>query len=296
MKIRSLLMTYSFQKNSLRNTLLALLGCLAVVAPARASVRPFKVVIDPGHGGSDTGATFSNGVIQIAEKDVTLVLARQVAAELKALGVDATLTRREDQELTLGSRTELANRMGADIFLSIHMNSVRHGHGGRGGQRGSAEGFETYILNNATDASSRRLAHLENTVISREGIQTPQQGDVALILRDLRLDANLAESKRLACSIQNGLVTRAPALASSAHDKRRNRGVKQALFHVLLGAEMPSVLVEAGFLSSPTDRSLVLSVEGRKAMASSIARSIERYRRLKGTHAATLALSRCQVR
>lgn len=265
--------------------LLGLTLCSWGASSAHAYLRPFKVVIDPGHGGADTGTIFNNGMNSVAEKNVTLLIARQVAAQLRAEGIEATLTRHDDRELTLGSRTELANRMGADLFLSIHMNSGPATPG-----IGGAEGVETYILNNATDASSRRLAHLENTVISHEGIHTPEQEDVALILRDMRLDANLAESKRLACTIQNHLVGN--RLIAS---RPRNRGVKQALFHVLLGADMPSVLVEAGFLSSYHDRAIVLSAEGRQKIAASIARAIEQYRALKGTRAASVALSRCQV-
>jgi N-acetylmuramoyl-L-alanine amidase len=261
---------------------------MTTTIPALAASRPFKVVIDPGHGGTDFGTIYHNGDYPIAEKNVTLMIARQVALQLRAHGIDATLTRRDDRELPLGKRTELANRMAADVFLSIHMNSAP------GAELKGAEGVETYILNNATDASSRRLAYLENTVISRDGIKTPQQEDVALILRDMRLDANLSESKRLACAIQNSLV--GPRKPGAPRSHQKSRGVKQALFHVLLGADMPSVLVEAGFLSNPRDRAIVLSAEGRKAMATSIARAIEQYRRLKGTRAATVALSRCRVR
>jgi len=265
------------------------LGLIATAAPLFVSIaahaaiapHPFKVVIDPGHGGADHGAIYRNGTYPISEKNVTLMIARQVATSLRAQGVDVTLTRRDDRDLALGKRTELANRMNADVFLSIHMNSAP-GH-----ELLKAEGVETYILNNATDASSRRLAHLENTVISHDGLDTPQAEDVALILRDMRLDANVSESKRLACAVQNGLA------GSRA---QKNRGVKQALFHVLLGADMPSILVEAGFLSSPRDRAAVLTSEGRQAMADRISRAIESYRALKGTRAASMALSRCRVR
>ena len=280
--------------------LMMLLLC-ATNAPtlARAFNRPFKVVLDPGHGGSDTGTTFYNGLYAITEKSVTLLIARQVADQLRAEGIDVTLTRRDDRDLSLGRRTEIANRLGADLFLSIHMNSTQS----QG--RGEPEGVETYILNNATDASSRRLAHLENTVISHVGNETPEQEDVALILRDMRLDANLSESKRLACTLQNNLVGRGregrPRSTAGSPQKaparttQRNRGVKQALFHVLLGADMPSALVEAGFLSSSQDRAIVLSAEGRKAIAAAIARAIEQYRALKGTRAASVALNSCKV-
>jgi N-acetylmuramoyl-L-alanine amidase len=252
--------------------------------------RPFKIVIDPGHGGVDHGTVHDNGMVKLAEKDVTLMLARGVARELIARGFEVTLTRTDDRDLALGARTQLANRLGADIFLSIHMNSTTPG------SKHGTEGFETYILNNATDASSKRLAHLENTVIWREGIKTSQQADVALILRDLRLDANLSESKRLACAVQSGVA------ASHGKDGNkprgggwRDRGVKQALFHVLLGADMPSALLEAGFLSSPRDRAVVMSPQGRKAVSEGIARAIETFRNAKGTPKAALALSRCKV-
>jgi N-acetylmuramoyl-L-alanine amidase len=277
-----------------------LTACLwiANLPSASAALRPFKVVVDPGHGGTDHGTTFDDGTFRITEKSVTLLIARQVASQLKAEGVDVVLTRSDDRELPLGKRTELANRLGADVFLSIHMNSTQEAPR-RSRSAEGAEGVETYILDNATDASSRRLAHLENTVISHDGNETPQQHDVALILRDLRLDANLAESKRLACSLQNNLSATGNRLLKVRNQRnhgRRNRGVKQALFHVLLGADMPSVLLEAGFLSSPRDRALVLSYEGRKAIAASISQAIEQFRKLKGTHAATIALSNCQVR
>lgn len=278
---------------------------LPFAARANAAVAgrsAFRIVIDAGHGGSDHGTVHDAGMVQIAEKDVTLLLARGVARELKARGYDVTLTRNEDREIPLGARTQIANRLGADLFLSIHMNA------GEG-----AEGIETYILNNATDASSRRLAHLENTVISRDGIDTPEKADVALILRDLRLDANLSESKRLACEIQSSLLSATQHLVpppgpgtrlatfhkakrpSSLRRTTRDRGVKQALFHVLLGADMPSVLLEAGFLSSPRDRALVLSPQGRHAMSSAIAGAVEQFRLAKGTPRATAALSRCKV-
>jgi N-acetylmuramoyl-L-alanine amidase len=253
--------------------------------------RLFKVVIDAGHGGADTGTIYDNGRFQIAEKDVTLMLARQAAKELRARGYQVLLTRQSDEERSLPSRTGLANRIKADLFLSIHMNSAPR-----------AEGIETYILNNATDASSRRLAHLENSVLTAPGhAEAPQTGtksDVALILKDLRLDANLSGSKLLACHLVRELAKATPRakFAPAAARSLRNRGVKQALFHVLLGADMPSVLLEAGFLSNPKDRAFVLSPEGRTRMGEAIAQSVEQFRLARGTRHAQDTLSRCQVR
>jgi N-acetylmuramoyl-L-alanine amidase len=132
-----------------------------------------------------------------------------------------------------------------------------------------AEGIETYILNNTTDASSRRLAKLENTLFTNTQAENEVDMDIAMILRDLKLDANLGESQRLACAVQSHLVS------STSH---RNRGVKQALFHVLLGAEMPSALVEAGFLNNERDRKLVLTPSGRKSLGDAIGRAVVQYR------------------
>ncbi len=246
----------------------------------------FRVVIDPGHGGPDEGTVYRQGRFKIAEKTVTLNLALQVAYQLRAKGILATLTRNEDQELSLPARTALANRLGADVFISIHMNST-----GDGTSR-DAEGIETYILNHATDASSRRLAHLENSVITSHLPNSPAQFDVALILKDLRLDGNLAESKRLACNVQNKLVLSTSKVLPGAH---RNRGIKQALFHVLLGADMPSILVEAGFLSSPHDRSLVLSRLGQINISHAIADAIARYKYTRGSTQDLRMLNRCKI-
>jgi N-acetylmuramoyl-L-alanine amidase len=257
--------------------------------PTLSSASLFRVVIDPGHGGSDEGTVYEQGEFRIAEKDVTLNLARRVASQLQARGFSVTLTRDKDQEVPLPDRTALANRLKADVFISLHMNSTHNI------DSGDAEGVETFILNNATDASSKRLAKLENTVISVQKPESPEQWDIALILKDLRLDGNLAESKRLACNVQSELVSATAVKSQGESRSRRNRGVKQALFHVLLGADMPSVLVEAGFLNSPRDRKFVLSSKGQMAMSHAIANAIDQYRKIKTSKKSSLALSRCKV-
>jgi N-acetylmuramoyl-L-alanine amidase len=264
-----------------------LFGAPLFTAQAYAVVRPhpFKVVIDPGHGGSDTGTIYEMGTQRVVEKDLTLALALVTAKMLRSHKITTILTRTTDKDVPLGDRTALANRLKADVFLSIHMNSTQTP------MVTDAEGIETYILNNTSDETSKRLAHLENTVLSPEvraaAADSPEQLDVALILRDLRLDANLSESKRLACIVQTRLV-------QGSH-RSKNRGVRQALFHVLLGAEMPSILVEAGFLSNPRDRAIMLSPRGRLLLGSAIAHAIERFRDTRGTSQAQLTLSRCKV-
>ncbi len=244
-------------------------ACLWSAPAISATRKKFLVVIDPGHGGVDFGTFYVQDGKKIAEKDMTLALALQTARLLRAHGISATLTRTTDREIPLAARTALANRLHADLFLSIHMNSSQ-----------TAEGVETYILNNATNASSQRLAELENAVL---GPHSPDQTDVDLILKDLRLDANLSSSKLLACAIQQNIIQ---------NHLYRNRGVKQALFLVLLGADMPSALLEAGFLSNSHDRALVLSQKGRLRMSQAIVRAIEQYRAKGRTR---FFLGRCKV-
>jgi N-acetylmuramoyl-L-alanine amidase len=243
----------------------------------------FRVVLDPGHGGIDRGTSYKESL----EKDVTLILAREVAAQLRIRGIDVVLTRDADHEMPLAARTALANKLGADLFISLHMNSLPGSNGEL------ASGTETYILNNATDGSSKRLAQLENMVMAGDKTDGSEPEDVALILKDLRLHANLPESKRLACMIQSQLVL--------AHSKvepgslKTDRGVRQALFFVLLGADMPSALVEAGFLSSEKDRAWILSKAGQKSVGIAIARAINLFRMQKNTPQAQKTLDTCKV-
>jgi N-acetylmuramoyl-L-alanine amidase len=120
--------------------------------------------------------------------------------------------------------------------------------------------------------------------------------DVALILKDLRLDANLPESKRLACMLQNQMVlARAKATGNTESAPKTDRGVRQALFFVLLGADMPSALVEAGFLSSAKDRNWLLTKEGRKGFGLAVARAINLFRLQKNTPEAQKTLNTCKV-
>lgn len=254
-------------------TLAVLCCCGSLTAQAAPH---FQVVIDPGHGGSDEGTVAYHGTMRVTEKDLTLTLAHQIAGYLRRRGVRVTLTRTQDRELSLASRTALANHLKADVFLSIHLNSTT------GPRIDVAEGTETYILNTASDATSRKLARMENAVFTA---YETGKSDVAVILKDLRLGSNLAQSKLLACLVQN--TTAEPG---------RNRGVKQALFHVLLGADMPSVLLEAGFLSSTRDRARILSYEGQRRMTRSVAEAILKYKQTRGTRLASVLVSNCQVR
>ena len=272
--------------------LCSFLSCFSISAHASPG---YRIVIDPGHGGTDQGTVFQKGAVRVTEKEVTLKLATETARQLRNKGFLVTLTHTRDQDLSLPARTHLANSIPADLFISIHMNSLEN-------PGNAAEGIETYILNNATDATSKRLAYFENAGHSvvkpmpgNSPGNTDEPNDVALILKDLTLDANLSESKCLACAIQNSQVSVTTPALGNPNPIQRNRGVKQALFYVLLGADMPSILVEAGFLTSYRDRTLVTSLHGQRAVGAAIVRAVEQFRRTKNTPEAQSELSRCKV-
>ena len=213
-------------------TLLAYVALLAGRTEARAERRPDPasrpiVMLDPGHGGSNSGA---RGPV-LVEKRLTLSLAERVAGRLRAHGVDARLTRTGDQTLTLRQRVELANRAPADLLVSIHANAS---------PSRSKRGFETYVLTaRGVDVDGRAL---------RGDVPTPRPDvdpDIALILDDVERGASQWAAADLAARIQRSLRDRRGA----THD----RGVRQDVHHVLLGATMPAVLVEVGFLDHPLE-------------------------------------------
>ena len=226
-----------------------------------AEAKKFLVVIDPGHGGPDTGAIFKEDGKSLNEKTLTLLIARDLARELIIRGHEAVLTRNDDREVLLSDRTAIANKLQADVFISIHLNSSH--------EKIKSGGVETFILNHATDEGSKRLADLENSVL-KDSQAHSDSSNVSLIMKDLILDGSLKPSKELACSVQNHIKTAA-----------RDRGVKQALFYVLLGADMPSILIETGFMNSKQDRDRILTNKSRIGLATQIAGAIDDYRHHK---------------
>jgi N-acetylmuramoyl-L-alanine amidase len=264
------------------------LVCALFVLTAMTKAENFTVVLDPGHGGTDLGAVHRDpkkNKVTFTEKEATLALARETKRLLEQKGYPVLLTRDLDADIALNARTAIANRAKAGIFISIHMNSLPAPKGGKSLK--GAEGVETYILNTTNDQSSKRLAELENKGLDpTQGSMHTSQTEVNLILKDMTLDANLSESKRLACSLQSHLTK---------VTGQKARGVKQALFVVLLGADMPSALVEAGFVTSERDRKLVGSAHGPRAMGAAIVRAIEQFRLNQGTAQARQELSTCLV-
>jgi N-acetylmuramoyl-L-alanine amidase len=214
-----------------------------------------SVVIDPGHGGSESGAVGSTG---LEEKDVVLDVGRRLARMLREqAGLEVYLTREGDQLLPLASRTALANHQQADLFISLHANASTSP---------GARGSETYFLSaEATDDEARNLAALENRVAG-EGRGAGELDDgLEMILWDLAQTEYLLESSRLAERIQEELNR----LLDTP-----NRGIKQAPFRVLEGATMPAVLVEVAFITNPEEELLLLKEPFRERIATALYRSV----------------------
>ncbi|WP_022851719.1 N-acetylmuramoyl-L-alanine amidase [Limisalsivibrio acetivorans] len=214
-----------------------------------------RIVIDAGHGGKDPGATY-NG---LKEKDVVL----DIALELERLFKENTqlevfMTRRRDVFIPLEERTAFANRKKADIFISVHINASRNRN---------ANGIETYVLNVTDDKAALALAAKENMAT------TKSMSDLQGILKDIMLNSKLEESLLLAGKAQEWLVKY--VYGSSSHSG--NRGVKQAPFYVLVGAQMPSILVEAGFISNRTEAKKYRSTNYRKKIAYGIYKGLAEY-------------------
>jgi N-acetylmuramoyl-L-alanine amidase len=216
------------------------------------------VMIDPGHGGFDPGAHSVDG---ISEKTLALIIAQRLATALQARGVGAELTRNDDTFLSLGQRTRLANHAHADLFVSIHLNSSPNS---------ATSGIETYYLNNTTDRATIRLARIENGT----DYGVAGQPNLDYILANLRQDYKAHESASVARMIE----TEVPAsVYATAGTKLRSLGAKRGPFYVLVGAEMPSVLIECGFLSNPQEAQRLLEPDYQQALADGIANAIVRY-------------------
>ncbi len=214
-----------------------------------------RVVIDPGHGGKDPGCYYRGGV---KEKDIVLRLAKVLAKRLRAQGYDVYLTRTGDRFLSLEKRTAIANMKKADLFISLHVNAHRNRR---------VQGIETYFLNMATDERAMLVAARENAV-SQKNIS-----DLQAILNDLMLNTKIHESSRLAHCIQRDMTSK----LKRRYKYVRSLGVKQAPFYVLIGAQMPSVLIETGFITNPTERKRLMSPTYQALLADGICKGIRRY-------------------
>ncbi len=215
-----------------------------------------RIVIDAGHGGHDSGTI---GVDGLEEKDVVLDVALRLGKLLHdRLGAEVIYTRADDTFIPLETRTAIANKAQADLFLSIHANSS---------PEPSARGVETYYLNFTQQADALEVAARENAV---SGQSIHQLSD---LVRKITLKDKLAESREFATDVEDALYS---GLARG-NEGLKNRGVKKAPFVVLIGANMPSVLAEISFVTNPRDAAQLRQPEGKERVAESLYRGIARY-------------------
>ncbi len=215
-----------------------------------------KIVIDPGHGGHDTGTIGPNG---LEEKDLVLDVGRRLGKLLETrLGAEVVYTRKDDTFIPLETRTAVANQARADLFVSIHANSSHDA---------DARGVETYYLNFTSSPEALDVAARENAV-SEKSIYELQD-----LVKKIALKEKIEESREFAGDVQqslhSGLAIKSPGI--------RDRGVKKAPFIVLIGANMPSILAEISFVSNPTDEHRLATSEYRQRIAESLYRGIAKY-------------------
>ena len=218
------------------------------------------IIIDPGHGGKDPGSIGYKGT---KEKDITLDVAKRLAKKIqKNLKVKTILTRDEDVWMRLQDRTRLANDKNGRLFISIHANSVEDRR---------ANGFETYMIGTNKNAAAVRTAARENAVLDLEGTNSAKLTDEDLITATMAQSGFAKQSEQFAALVQEEMNKRVQS---------KNRGVKQAGFYVLMGASMPNVLIELGFISNPNEEKKLNSSSYKDMLATSIYYAILKYQKI----------------
>lgn len=239
----------------------SVLVLLGLPVSSRAAERPARIVVDPGHGGDQGGATSPTGLL---EKDVSLQVARRLREHLEEeLGALVLMTREEDVFLPLPERVEFANKQRPDLFVSIHCNAMPTRR-----TRARVQGIETYFLSaNASNATARAAADREN---AEAPAARGSRGDstLAFILHDLARTEAHQDSSRLAYAIHQKLI---------AATKGTDRGVLQAPFYVLNGVEAPAVLVEIGYISHPEEGGRLARAEYQERLATAITEGVRTF-------------------
>jgi len=214
-----------------------------------------RIVIDPGHGGHDPGARGRG----ITEAELVLDVALRLETLLqKTASVEVLLTRRSDDFISLSERTAIANREGADLFLSIHANASSHA---------SARGVETYFLNFANNLSAAAVAARENAASGQA------MGALPDFVKAIALNNKVDESREFASDVQRAMLAR----LRGSNKNLKDLGVKQAPFVVLIGAAMPSVLAEISFVTNPQEAKLLRSPAYRQRIAEALLQAIRKY-------------------
>ena len=232
------------------------------IAQGKRRDRVRVVAVDAGHGGDDTGARGPR-TVRVLEKDVTLAVARALVEELNRIpGIRGELTRTGDYFVPLHERYHLAEKMKADLFVSIHANSSK--------RRGSGKGTEVYFLSlrGAGDQADADLANIENAADMVGGVPPQSEDQLVSILYDVKRTSALEQSQLLAETL----------LDHVAADRRlESRGVKQAGFVVLKSVEFPSVLVETAFINNPIEARLLRNRDFQRQMARQLAEGVRSY-------------------
>jgi N-acetylmuramoyl-L-alanine amidase len=220
----------------------------------------YLVMIDPGHGGYDPGTQSASGAM---EKDLALQIATRLKTALEARGIRAELTRSTDEFISLAERTQMANRAGADLFVSVHLNSSPNP---------DTSGIEVYYLNNTTDRATIRLARMENGGAGDAG--TSNDSNLNYILTDLRQNYKAIEAASLARMIDAQTVE---DLDAGLGLNVNALGAKMGPFYVLVGAHMPAVLIECGFMSNAAEAARLESPQYQDVLAGATAAAVVHY-------------------
>ncbi len=229
-----------------------------------------RILIDAGHGGHDTGTVGPSG---LQEKDVVLDIAERLGKLLEeSIGAEIIHTRRSDEFIPLEERPKMANKQGADLMVSIHCNSA---------PASSVRGIETYYLSLTADAWELEVASMENAAADSSIHQLQD------LVAQIALDEKVEESKEFARRVQTTLH----AGVSKRSSRIRNRGIRKAPFIVLIGAEMPAILTEIGFISNKSDEALLRKPEFRQEVARYLSDGISAYARSLGVQSVSTSLA-----
>jgi N-acetylmuramoyl-L-alanine amidase len=223
------------------------------------SKRDKLIVIDAGHGGHDTGAIAGGK----REKDLVLQISKRLEKQLKKHGYSVAMTRKKDRFLKLPQRTKIADKKNAAVFISIHANSVPKQ------KRNKIQGVETFFLQKTRDARSQRIAERENKAVLKGTTKLSR----SVILDSVLSGPKIVESNKLAIDVQRRIMT-------NLHTRYRgvkDGGVRHAPFWVLVGASRPSILVEVGYISHPTERKRLFMPRYQELIAKGIAEGVDIY-------------------
>lgn len=240
-----------------------LLPAQTVAAKKHPKPRLDVIVIDPGHGGKDAGAIGPGGYY---EKQATLAIGLKLGKliEQELDGVKVVFTRKDDRFIELYKRGQIANKNKGKLFISIHCNSTPQ-------KPSKATGFETYILRPGKTDAAIKVAARENAVVKLEKDKDRYAGlsDIDFILTSMSRSQDVRYSEKFASFVQQELDQQLSI---------KNKGVSQAGFLVLVGASMPNVLIETGFISNPTEEDLLQSSLGQLSYARGILEAIKKYK------------------